>query len=42
MPAILVAKEARKAEVEKFTFISAADTFPGIPRRYVLSKRYSV
>lgn len=40
MIAILVAKEARKAGIDKFTFISAADTFPGIPRRYVTSKRY--
>jgi len=37
--AILVAKEAASAGVPTFTFISAAGNFPGVPSRYVTSKR---
>jgi hypothetical protein len=39
MIAILVANEAVKAGVSTFTFISAAANFPGVPRRYITSKR---
>jgi hypothetical protein len=38
--AILVANEAAKAGVPAFTFISAAASFPGVPERYVTSKRF--
>ena len=40
MLAILVAREAAKAGVPTFTFISAAANFPGIPSRYITSKRF--
>ena len=40
MVAILVAKEAAKAGVPTFTFISAAANFPLVPSRYVTSKRF--
>jgi hypothetical protein len=38
--AIIVAKEALEAGVGTFTYISAAGNFPGIPERYITSKRY--
>lgn len=38
--AVLVAKEAAAVGVETFTFISAAANFPGVPSRYISSKRY--
>ena len=40
MIAILVAKEASILGVPTFTYISAAGNFPGIPFRYITSKRY--
>jgi hypothetical protein len=39
MIAILVANEAVKAGVSTFTFVSAAGNFPGVPHRYITSKR---
>jgi hypothetical protein len=40
MVAILVAKEAVAAGIETLTFVSAAANFPGVPDRYITSKRY--
>jgi hypothetical protein len=39
--AILVAREAVLAGVGTFTYISAAGNFPGIPARYITSKRFA-
>ena len=36
---VLVAQEAANVGVSKFVFISAAATFPGVPMRYLSSKR---
>jgi hypothetical protein len=36
----MVANEALEAGVSTFTYISAAANFPGIPERYITSKRF--
>jgi hypothetical protein len=38
--AVLVAKQAAKVGVRRFVYVSAADKFPGVPQRYITSKRF--